>query len=137
MWLKNFHSQDYLPLVEVPLESLKWLSRVRIENLLTYALLCYLSWFLRANICSLFPCNKQIIDEWFTLSLKGKQEKALKIKNVSREGLNCSSRYISAFLCHHQMSITKFFSCYIARKRQKHNRKRYHPAEGGALQRFQ
>lgn len=86
IWLKDVHAQDYLPPVEVLLEILQWLSRLRIENLLTYALHCYISSFLWANICSRFPYEQDIVDEWFTYSPDGKPEIALKIKNVSKEG---------------------------------------------------
>lgn len=71
IWLKDVHVQDYLPPVEVLLEILQWLSRLRIENLLTYALHCYISSFLWASICSRFPYEQDIVDEWFTYSPDG------------------------------------------------------------------
>ena len=84
-----------IPPVEVFLEILQWLSRLGIENLLTYALRSYLSSFLWANICGLFPYNKQTVDEWFTL--KGKRKNALNIKNVSKEVWNSHNSHRSLY----------------------------------------
>lgn len=96
IWQKDAYAEGYLPPVDALLEILQWLSRVTIEKVLTYTLRCYLSSLLWTNICSLFPYKKEIVDEWFTL--EGKREKALNIKNVSREDLNSYSSYRPLYL---------------------------------------
>ena len=93
---KDVHAQDYLPPIEVHLETVHWLSRLTIENLLTHALRCYLSPFLWANNCGLFPYKKEIVDEWFTLD--GKRENALNVRNVSKEDLNSCNSYRTLYL---------------------------------------
>lgn len=88
-WPKHVYVQDNRPSVEVPLAIL--LTRLRIKNFAVifslhyhlYSLLCVIS--CRDAVfskCSLFPYQKEKENEWFTLSLEGKREKPVNIKNV-------------------------------------------------------
>ena len=94
-WLKHVYAQDKRPSVEVPSAILLCLTRLRIKNFaVTLSLHCHLYLLLCAiscrdavfSKCSLFPYQREKENEWFTLSLEGKREKAVNIKNVTRKG---------------------------------------------------
>ena len=81
--------------MEVHLVILLCLTRFRIKNFAVTLSLHYHLYLLLCAItcrdavfskCSLFPYQREKENEWFTLSLEGKREKAVNIKNVTRKG---------------------------------------------------
>ena len=85
-WLKHVYTRDNRPSVEVHLVILLCLTRFRIKNFaVTLSLHYHLYLFLCAiscrdalfSKCSLFPYQREKENEWFTLSLEGKREKAV------------------------------------------------------------
>ena len=82
------------PTVERPLATLLWLACFGIENLLVFALRCYLF----SCLCSvsstsfaflkseLFPYNKKKFNDWFLLPSPKNERKKLNVINVNSEG---------------------------------------------------